>query len=185
MRRVLTSATALIVTVATLALSGCGGSTTGNLTFEDDAYPFSFSYPASWTLSRNVESQGADANAAQKAVSVALKEPFDQVTVSQFKLKKEVPAGETAFKPEVDRIVKQTVAQANGKASSAKAVEYGGAKGYQYTLTYAAGSERLQSRLTLLFKGGLETQVSCQSSADNRDALNAGCEQMLESLEID
>lgn len=184
MRRALTSATALSLLVATVALAGCGGSTAGNLTFEDDAYPFSFSYPASWTLSRNVESQGSDANSAQKAVSVALKEPFDQVTVSQFKLKKELPAGESAFKPEVDRIVKQTVAQAKGKAGKAKSVDYGGAKGYQYTLTYPAGSESLQSTLTLLFKGGEETQVNCQSSAENRDELDSGCEQILESLKI-
>lgn len=175
---------ALLLTVLATSLAGCGGAT-GELTFDDEDYPFSFSYPGSWTLSRNVGGSADGAQAAQKSVSVALKEPYDQVTIAEFKLKKQIPAGETAFKPEVERIVKQMASQAKGKVGKAKEVEYGGAHGFQYVLTYPAGSATLQNKLTLLFKGGVEYQVGCQSQQENREELLSGCDQILDSLKLD
>lgn len=174
---------ATLLAVIALTLAGCGGAT-GDLTFDDEAYPFSFSYPGTWTLARNVTTAGADSGSAQNSVSVALKEPYDQVTISEFKLKKKVPTGENGFKPEVDRIVKEMVSQAQGKVSDAKPVEIDDARGYEYVISYPAGSVQLESRLTLLFKDDSEFQVNCQSSAENRDELNSGCDQILDSLKI-
>jgi hypothetical protein len=185
MLRSLSKRTAFIAVtvVAAYAVSGCGA--TGSASFNDEAYPFSFDYPGTWTLSRNVSSDDDIAAQQRKSVSVALKEPYDQVTLTEFKLKKKLPKGENGFRPEVDRIVGNVVKGAKGKAGKAKVVKYGDAPGYQYVITYPGGEGvTLQSQLTFLFRGQYEYLINCQSSPENRDELQDGCDQILDSVQF-
>ena len=63
-------------------------------------------------------------------------------------------------------------------------MKYGGQPGYQYVVEYPGGeSITLENKLTFLFKGQNEFQINCQSSEKNREALNEGCDQILETLE--
>lgn len=165
------------------ALAGCGGG--GDGAFNTPTYPFSFNYPSGWTLTRNAAFNYGSGGAGKRSVSVALKEPYDQVTITQYKLKKTLPAGVNGNQAEVDRIVQRLVKQAKGSAGDAKPVKYGGIPGYQYIVEYP-GSDTLtlQNKLTFLFQGQNEFQVNCQSSPQNSKALNEGCDQALGSLKF-
>lgn len=165
-----------------VVVAGCGGS--GDQHFAADGYPFSFNYPSNWTLTHGGNFQYGGSGAALRSVSVALKDPFDQVTVTQYKLKKKLPNGENAYRPEVDRIVARMAREAGGKVSDAKAIKAGGLPGYQYLIAFSAGDAKLQSRLTLLFSGQNEYQISCQSTAENRSDLSDGCDQIVGSFKI-
>ena len=174
--------TSLLVATAVLA-SGCGGG--GDQSFSTPTYPFSFDYPSGWTLTRGTSFSYGSGESALRSVSVALKEPYDQVTLTQYKLKKKLPEGENGFQPEVDRIVARLVKQAKGKASRAKVVEFGGAPGFKYEIEDPGGNgATLKNKMTFLFKDQFEYQVGCQSSEENRKELLAGCDQVLETLKF-
>lgn len=160
--------------------TGCG-SPIDSGSFSSDSYPFSFDYPSNWTLS-----QSRPAGADHGTVTVALREPLDQVQLTSFTMKKEIPKGENANQNEVDAIVDRIAKAENGKAGKARAVEYGDANGYQYTLSYPASSSvSLKSRLTMLFSGATQVSINCQSSPENRKELSDGCDKILESIKLD
>lgn len=176
-------ALALVLCLSASALSGCGGG--GDKEFSTPTYPFSFSYPADWTLTRSAAFNYGSGGTGERSVSVALKAPFDQVTITQYKLKKTLPEGVNGNQNEVDRIVKRLTKQAKGSASDSKVVKFGGIPGYQYIVEYPAGNgTTLTNRLTFLFSGQDEFQINCQSSPKNAEALNEGCDQILGSLKF-
>ncbi|MBJ7458718.1 MAG: hypothetical protein JHD02_05985 [Thermoleophilaceae bacterium] len=182
MRRMISNSLAAVV-VAGALLAGCGGG--GEQSFTTPTYPFSFSYPDGWTVSRGANFTYGSSDTAVRSVSAALKEPYDQVTITQYKLKKTLPAGVNGYQPEVDRIVARLTKQAGGEAGDAKVVKYGGIPGYQYIVEYPGGGNvKLQNKLTFLFKGQQEFQINCQSSEKNRKALLEGCDQILGSLQF-
>lgn len=174
---------ALAAVAFALAIGGCGGG--GDQSFSTPTYPFSFSYPAGWTLTRGANFSYGSSSEALRSVSVALKEPYDQVTITQYKLKKTLPEGVNGYQPEVDRIVARLTKQAKGSASDGKSVKYGGIPGYQYVVEYPGGNNiTLQNKLTFLFQGQNEFQINCQSSPQKREELNKGCDQVLDSLKF-
>lgn len=169
--------------VAGALFAGCGSS--GEQSFTTPTYPFSFNYPEGWTLARGANFTYGASDTAVRSVSAALKEPYDQVTITQYKLKKTLPAGVNGYQPEVDRIVARLTKQAGGSSGDAKVVKYGGQPGYQYIVKYPGGeSITLENKLTFLFKGQHEFQINCQSSAQNREVLNKGCDEILDSLKF-
>lgn len=179
------SSIALVLAAATLAVAFAGCGDGGDQSFTTPTYPFSFDYPSGWTLTRGASFNYGSSESAVRSVSVALKEPFDQVTITQYKLKKKLPAGVNGYQPEVDRIVARLVKQAGGSASDAKVVKYGGIPGYQYVVEYPGGDNvTLENKLTFLFKEQQEFQINCQSSPDKRKELNEGCDQVLNSLKF-
>lgn len=172
----------LLAAVIVAAASGCGGS--GNQSFSAAGYPFTFNFPSSWTLTRGAGSDDSGGSAL-RTVTVALKQPFDQASISQYRLKKKLPSGVNGYQPEVDRVVKRLTREAGGSAGDAKVVKYGGLPGYQYVLSYSSGGQKLQNQLTFLFQGENEFLIGCQSSPDKRNEMSDGCEQILESIEFD
>lgn len=174
-----------LIAVALLAaalVSGCGGKDEEAKEFSAAVYPFTFDYPSSWKLVRDAAFNYGSDDSAVRSVSVSYKDPYDQVTITQYRLKKTLPEGVNGYQPEVDKIVARLTKQAKGQAGDGEVVEFGGAPGYQYLVEYPGGGGTLQNRLTFLFKGREEFQVNCQSSAKNRETLNAGCDQILGSL---
>jgi hypothetical protein len=176
----------IAVLVVGAIFAGCGGGGgSDDQSFTTPTYPFSFDYPDGWTVSRGANFNYGSSDSAVRSVSVALKAPLDQVTITQYKLRKTLPPGTNGYQPEVDRIVRRLTREADGDASDAKVVEYGGIPGYQYVVEYpGTGNITLQNRLTFLFQGKKEFQINCQSSPENREALNKGCDQILGSLKF-
>lgn len=173
---------ATVVAITALATTGCGGG--GEKQFTTPTYPFSFSYPDGWTLTRNA-AFNYGSGSGERSVSATLKSPHDQVTITQYKLRKTLPPGVNGNQREVDRIVARLTAQAKGTASDSKTVEYGGIPGYEYVVEYEAPDKTiLRNKLVFLFKGKDEFQVNCQSSPKNREELEKGCAQVLDTLKI-
>lgn len=177
------TAVAVLAALALTIASGCGGG--GDQTFNDPDYPFSFEYPSGWTLTQSAASNDEATSQQRGAVTVALKEPYDQVVLTEFKLKKKLPAKTNGYRPEVDRIVARLTKQAGGDASDGKVVKYGGLPGYQYVVSYKSGNTQLKNTLTFLFRGQSEFQIGCQSAPDQREELSKGCDQILDSLEFE
>ncbi|MDO8631630.1 MAG: hypothetical protein Q7R41_14180 [Phycisphaerales bacterium] len=170
------------IAVAAVTATGCGGD--GEKEFATPTYPFSFSYPSGWTLTRNA-AFSFGSGTGERSLSIALKEPNDQVTITQYKLRKTLPAGVNGNQREVDRVVARLTAQAKGTASESKAVSYGGIPGYEYVVEYEAADKTvLRNMLVFLFKGKDEFQVNCQSSPKNREELEKGCKQVLDTLKF-
>lgn len=179
-------AVTLLVVFALAVMSGCGGSDDEEKQFSTKTYPFSFTYPEGWTVSRSAEFTFGTSGDDERSVSVALKLPFDQVTISQYKLSTTLKPGENADQAQVDRVVRRLTRRAKGSRSDGTTVEYGGLKGYQYTVEFPGqGDTTLTNRLTFLFSGDDEFLINCQSSPEMADALDAGCDQILDSLKFD
>jgi hypothetical protein len=178
-RRIATLIAAAAVLWIALALGGCGG--TGSQSFEDPDHALSFDFPSGWTLTHDQPGSGG----TQRSITVALRPPFDQIEVSTYKLKKKLPDGVNGYKPEVARIVGRLTSRAGSEASRPRVVKYGGKPGFAYVLTYGAAGQKLKNRLTLLFAGQTLTEISCQSSAENRDQVEDACGKVLNSLEFD
>lgn len=170
------------IVLVLVALSGCGGD--GEKRFSTPTYPFTFSYPSDWKVTRNA-SFNYGSSSGKRSLSVALKEPYDQVTITQYKLKRTLKSGENGNQREVDRVVAKLTAQAKGTASDATTVKYGGIPGFQYVVEYpAADGTELRNTLTFLFEGDDEFQVNCQSSPKYRTELEQGCEKVLDTLKF-
>lgn len=168
--------------IVVAVFAGCGGA--DEMTFATPTYPFSFSYPADWKLTRNA-AFNYGAGAGEKSVSVSLKDPYDQVTITQYKLKKTLPNGVNGNRQELDRVVAKLTAEAKGTASEGEAVKYGGVPGYKYFVEYSSpDGTQLRNQLVFLFDGDDEFQVNCQSTEKNRKDLDAGCETVLGSLKF-
>ncbi len=176
------SAVVSVLLLVVLTVSGCGGDKTSTAKFDTPTYPFSFDYPDGWKVTRNPAFVfGSDD--AVRSVGVTLKEPDDEITVAQYELDKELPDGFNANQEEIDRIVRRLTRQSNGSSSDSIEVSFGGIPGYQYVVEYPGGNGvELLTTLTFLFQGKNEFLVNCQSSPANRAALDAGCEQVLNSL---
>lgn len=172
---------AALVTSATLAIAGCGES---EKNFATPTYPFTFDYPSGWKLTRNAAFTYGSGS-GERSLSIALKEPYDQVTITQYKLRKTLPPGVNGNQREVDRIVARLTRQANGTASDAQVVKFGGIPGFQYVVEYTSPEgKELRNTLTFLFKGDDEFQINCQSTPENREDLEQGCEQVLGTLKF-
>lgn len=183
-KSVLSRAVALVaITAIALSASSCGGDG-GEAQFTTPTYPFSFSYPEGWKVTRNAAfSYGS--GAGRRSVSISLKDPYDQVTITQYLLKKAVPPGLNGNRKEVDAVVADLTKQAKGTAGDGEVVKYGGLPGYEYFVEYTApdGTE-LRNQLVFLFKGKDEFQVNCQSTEKNREELEKGCNLVLDTLEF-
>lgn len=166
-----------------MVASGCGGS--DETTFSTPTYPFSFTYPADWKLTRNA-AFNYGSGAGERSVSVSYKVPHDQVTITQYELKKTLPKGVNGNRKEVDAIVAKLTVEANGTASEGEVVEHGGIPGYSYVVEYTAPDGKLlRNQLVFLFKAKDEFQVNCQSTDENREQLEQGCNLVLDTLKFD
>lgn len=187
-RRALTFALFALLLTALFA-TGCGGGDNDeaqSATFESETYPFSFDYPEGWKLTRNANFTYGSDSGAERAVSVALVNPYDQVTVTQYRLRRAVPAGENGNKRELDKLVAKLTKQSGGTSSEGKVVEVGGLPGYEYVIEFESEDARqLQNRVTFLFEGKDEIQINCQSTEEKRDELLAGCDEILSTFKFD
>lgn len=169
-----------------LFASGCGG---GDEKFETSTYPFTFEYPEGWKATRNAAFiYGAGAGERSIAVQYQPKAgqvPYDQVVVTQYKLPNSLPEGVIANQKEVDRVVRRLAKQSGGTATDARAVTYGGISGYQYVIEYETDGKQLSNTITFLFTGDDEYQINCQSTQQNRDAVEEGCDKVLSTLKFE
>lgn len=80
-------------------------------------------------------------------------------------------------KAEFDGLVAQVDPSATGEAG-----ETAGFPSLRYDSLSVPDPQDGESRLTLLFDGDREYVINCQSTPDGREALDAACDQVLETL---
>ena len=174
----------ILLVAAAVALGACGGSDSGNdvpsgivTTYTDDAYGFSFEYPADWTIQRNDEAQ-VTAGAAAVA-SVGAYDPkgassgnsyYDLVEVSVYQLNGTV---DDSIMPQVKEEVQATFAQIESQAGNWKAateladVSLAGLKGWTITYDFDLGDMPAKCTFYMLFGGTREYQLLLQASSEN------------------
>lgn len=173
---------ALVLALA-VVLAGCGSDDTKK---DAQSPPFSFTTPSGWTTGDPVGSRSKTNGERVFAVTSTYEAPDDQVTIAQYKLPEVLPAGQRPTQQSIDRIVARLVAESRGHASEAEQVEFGGALGYEYVLDKKSeAGVKTSTRMTFLFKGNDQLQINCQSTADNRAAVNKGCDEILDTLQFD
>jgi hypothetical protein len=174
---------ALLLALAALALAACGGSgdSTGSdaATFENDDYPFTFEYPGDWgtmddiTLNKqlgslqadNVVGVGPDDNNGIFLATYTLGQPVTEDNIDQAK---------SAF----DKLIQQVDPSAEGVVG-----DVGGFPSVTIESVPVSDPEGAENTLVAMFDGTSEYLLTCQSLSDQRDEVDAACEQAQSTLE--
>jgi hypothetical protein len=174
---------ALLLALAALALAACGGSgdSTGSeaATFENDDYPFTFEYPGDWgtmvdiTLNKqlgslqaaNVVGVGPDDNNGIFLATYTLGQPVTEGNIDQAK---------AAF----DKLIQQVDPSAEGVVGNV-----GGYPSVTIESVPVSDPEGAENTLVALFDGTSEYLMTCQSLSDQRDEVNAACDQAQATLD--
>ena len=172
MRNLLTAT----VVAAALALTACGG-TDGPSTFAQDGYPFTFEYPADFTASDDVSFDSELGAKADDTTAVGL-DNSNGIVLQRYTLNIEVTADNLdRAQAEFDQLVSQIDPTASGSAG-----ETAGFPSLSYDAVAVPAPPEGESRLTLLFDGDQEFVLNCQSTPDERDVIDAACDQALETV---
>ena len=178
-RGLIRSAAVLAPIVAALALGACGGDDSGDdtQTFENDAYPFTFDYPGSLSESSDVSFSQNLGESAADSVALAL-DQSNGIILQKSTLNASVTSDNLdAAKQQFDRLVGQIDHGASGKAG-----ETVGFPSLTYSAVPVASIQDGQSEITFLFDGENEYVINCQSTPDQRDAINSACDEALQTL---
>ncbi len=174
----------LVVVVVGFAVTGCGGgssdATSGgssDATFDDPAYPFTFTYPGDWSVSDDVtlDKQLGGSGLDQRAVGL---DATNGIILERFELNTEIDADNLHLaQRELDGLISQLDPNASGEAG-----ETGGYPSVTYDSVPVPGSDGTESKLVALFDGDQEYMLNCQSNEEHRDDVAAGCQQALDTL---
>jgi len=170
----------LAVLVAGVGLSACGGSDSddsGPKTFESDAYPFTFEYPASFDVSDDVGVSQNLGGSTEDTTAVAI-DDSNGIILQRATLNATVTEGNLgAAKRQFDALIHRVDPGASGKP--------GRIAGFP-SLTYAAFALKSvpdgESQVTFLFDGRDEYVINCQSTPQERETIQAACDQALSTL---
>lgn len=162
----------VVVVVVVFAVAGGDGD---DATFDDAAYPFTFTYPGGWnesddvTLDKQLGGSGLDRRAVMLDSS-------NGIILERFELNTEIDESNLHLaQRELDGLITQLDPNASGEAG-----ETGGYPSVTYdSVPVADGTE---SKLVALFDGDQEYMINCQSTEDHRDDVAAGCQQALDTL---
>lgn len=175
----LTLASAALVT--TLCL-GCGGQAApedaGPATFENPDFGITFEYPSSFETVDDLTFNRAAGSAAQATAGVALDEsnllglqrfenPF---AVTDENLDEVVPEADMLF------------SQLAGEPVKGIETEVAGLPAIEYDIPLQEPEEG-ETRVTVFFDGETQYLLNCQSTPEQREAVEAACDMALETLE--
>jgi hypothetical protein len=169
-----------------LAACGGGGGGGGNdgdrasseRTFSEDAYAISFKYPSYLTegkVTEVAESAGGEP-VAQTALAI---DEANAIFLAKYEVNAEVTGENIAtFAPQVDELVQQLT----GRPARGQTTEVGGLPAIRYEEVDLRTPPEGKSRLVFLFDGAVEYLVNCQSTPEERDAINRGCDRVLTTM---
>jgi hypothetical protein len=176
---------AFLLTAAFVASAGCGGDGSGDedKTFEGDGY--SFTYPGNWDEGE-VEARAQSGNTVS---SVAFGPSRDSlVNVEVYRL--DVAITEENIDEATDEladVIAQTFEQAGGGVTAGPTrTTVDGLPALRFEASaLTPDDERVQSRGTLVFDGSTEYYVNCQFTPDRAEEMNSGCDQVLNSFDVE
>src|SRR5687767_13624603 len=168
-----------VVVALALALAGCGEDEGGPSTFEQEGFPFTFEYPEEFEVADDVNFEQSLGSAADENVAVALEEN-DGIFLQRITLNQEVTAENLSLaKQELDALI----AQADPGSSPGTAGETAGFPSLEYgSLAATIEDQEVKSRVLVLFEGDQQYVINCQATEENREEVEAACDQMRATL---
>lgn len=155
------------------------GTTSGERTFSNAAYPFTFQYPEALRITEITSVAATAGGGASDRVAIALNEDnaiflarseAEDIDVTSANIRQAVS--------EVDQVVSELIsAPARGRAD-----DIGGYPSVVYDEVNVAAPPNGQSRMVFLFDGKRQYFINCQSTPDRRAELNQACELALSTL---
>jgi len=168
-----------VFAILAIGLIGCGDDDSGPSTFEEDGFPFTFEYPGDFEVAEEVTFDQSLGGASDEDVSVNLDED-NGIVLQRITLNQEVTERNLELaKREIDGLL----GPVDPDASPAQVGETAGFPSLEYESIALTTPEDGESRIFFLFDGDQEYVINCQSTPDEREAVDAACEQMLETLE--
>jgi hypothetical protein len=170
------AALASVVLVATIA--ACGSDDSDVSSFERDGFPFTFEYPANFTQTEDVSfNHSLGGGASGETVALAL-DRDNMLLLQSNTLNAEVDADTLSLaKTQFDRLLRQVDPAADGEEG-----ETGGFPSLAYDAVELTTLRQGQSRITILFNGAQDYVINCQSTPDDRDEVEAACDEALGTL---
>lgn len=179
MKNALLSAAALL---AAVLLLGCGSSDSDSddsSTFDDEAYPFTFEYPADWSESDDVTLDQQLGNSGEDTRAVGL-DDTNGIILQTFQLATEVDDNNIDLaQKELDRLIAQIDSEATSTVG-----DTAGLPSVTFDSVAVPDPEGAESKIVAIFDGDKEYMINCQSTEDHRDDVAEGCDQALETIEL-
>ena len=178
-----------------LALTSCGGGDSdenagagsgdnGTKTYEGDG--FSFTYPEDW-VELEVDFAGFENEEVPNVVSVGPESGIDALAVRHEPAPFPMTEADLAqAKEELEPFVRQAVDYGEGRVISELAETT--LAGMPALVTEISGSIKghpARLRLTFAWDGRTHYQVNCQYAQSHAEEMTAGCDQVLESFEVE
>lgn len=162
-----------------LLVAGCGGGNDdGPDQFARDKFGFTFDYPSDMQIHTDVSFNKSAGNQPTATVAVAL-DNDDLITVARYDLTTSISEQNLKkIKPTIDRII----AQLDPDAGSGERITVGKYPGYQYNISLDR-VETGKSRYTVFFDDDVEYVINCQSTDENRQAIEQACDMALQSVQ--
>ncbi len=165
-------------------LAACGGGdregdgASADRTFSDDNFAISFKYPE--YLKRGRVTEVAESAGGEPVAQTALAiDEANAIFLAKYEVNAEVTDENIAtFAPQVDQLVQQLT----GRPVSGQTTRVGGFPAIRYDDVALNTPPQGQSRLVFLFDGAVEYLVNCQSTPEERDAINRGCDRVLTTM---
>jgi len=168
----------LALAAIALALAACGNES--DKTFDQDGFPFKFTYPHAFEEVNDVNIDSSLGASADQTAAIAIGDN-DLILVERFTLNRaigrsELPAAKRQFDDlfrQIDPTVSSTVSEVAGlPALTIDQVDVPSVEGGQ-------------SRIVALLDGDQEYLFNCQSTPDNRDEIEQACDMALDTLTLD
>lgn len=176
--------TLILLLCAALALGACGSSSSSSSsssedvsTFEQDGYPFTFDYPSDFEVTNDVSFDSELGSGTADSTAIGLDES-NAILLQRATLNLAVDSDNiNQAKAEFDGLLNQVDPGASGETG-----ETAGYPSLSYDAVSVPKPEGGESRITVLFDGDQEYVVNCQSTPDQRDAIDAACDQAFATL---
>lgn len=165
------------IAVASLALAGCGGDEEP-ATFENDGFPITFEYPGDWEESEDVSIDQELGGQADETIAIGI-DDANGIILQRFTLAMEV----TEENLDLAEMEFEGLLQSIDPDVDAEQSEVAGYPALTIDGIALTEPEDGESRFTILFDGDQEYLLNCQSTPEEREAIEAGCDMAVESIE--
>jgi hypothetical protein len=168
----------VLALVAGAALLACGEEE-GDRVFDEEGFPFTFSYPDGFEETGEVTVDQSLGSEADDSIAIGVGEN-DGIIVQRYELQIAVDESNLdQAQAEFDSLI----GQVDPKAGS-RTTEIAGLPALEFDAVDVPSIEGAESRFTVLFQGDQEYLINCQSTPEHRETVESACDEALDTLEL-
>ncbi|MGH2761324.1 MAG: hypothetical protein ACRDL4_03680 [Thermoleophilaceae bacterium] len=169
---------AVLAALVALLVAGCGSSDDETERFDEEGYAITFEYPAELERTEDVE-LSETAGQAEDTLALGLSEDSG-IFIQRYRLRQAVTE-ENAH--QARREFDAVLSRLSGLDVTGERIEVGDLTAFRYELDRLETPENGRSTIIVVLDGRTEYFLNCQSVPDEREELEDGCRQMIETLE--